>query len=113
MEHPIDDTARERRAIDYTARERRALWLVAVAGGVGLNGAFVYGMLARPGALEAALANPIALAFLLEAFLMMGVLAYLLPRWGVTTRSRLAFVALSLLGGIAFALPVVVLWKRR
>jgi len=43
----------------------------------------------------------------------MGALAYLLPRWGVTARSRLAFVALSLLGGVAFALPVVLLWKRR
>ena len=103
MEHPIV----------YTARERSALWLLAIVGGVGLNGAFLYGMLARPGALEAALGNPIALAFLIEAFLMMGALAYLLPRWGVTTRSRLAFVALSLLGGVAFALPVVVLWKRR
>jgi len=103
VEHPIV----------YTARERGALWFLAIVGGIGLNGAFVYGMLARPGALEAALANPIALAFLIEAFLMMGALAYLLPRWGVTTRSRLAFVALSLLGGVAFALPVVLLWKRR
>ena len=100
-------------SIVYTARERGALWLLAIIGGVGLNGAFLYGMVARPGALEAALANPIALAFLIEAFLMMGALAYLLPRWGVTTRSRLAFVALSLLGGVAFALPVVLLWKRR
>jgi hypothetical protein len=90
VEHPIV----------YTARERGALWLLAILGGVGLNGAFVYGMLARPGALEAALVNPIALA-------------YLLPRWGVTTRSRLAFVVLSLLGGVAFALPVALLWKRR
>jgi len=103
VEHPIV----------YTPRERTALWLLAVVGGVGLNGAFVYGMVARPGALESALANPIALAFLVEAFLMMGALAYLLPRWGVTTRSKLAFVALSLLGGVAFALPVALLWKRR
>jgi hypothetical protein len=101
------------RAIEYTPRERATLWALAAAGGLGVNGAFVYGLLARPGAMGAALGNPIALAFALEAFVLMGMLAYLLPRWGVSRRSRLVFVALSLLGGIVFALPVVMLWRRR
>jgi len=101
------------RGIDYTGRERALLWALAAIGGLGVNGAFVYGVFARPGALAAALTNPIALAFVLEALILMGMLAYLLPRWGVSRRSRLVFVALSLLGGIVFALPIVVLWRRR
>jgi hypothetical protein len=101
------------REIAYTPRERAALWTLAAVGGLGVNGLFVHGLLARPGAMAGALGNPIALAFVLEAFVLLGMLAYLLPRWGVSRRSRFAFVALSLLGGIVFALPVVLLWRRR
>jgi hypothetical protein len=97
----------------YSRRERFWLVVLALVGLVGLNGAFLYGMFARPDALADALANPIALAFMLEALIMVGVLAYLLGRWGVMTLHWGWFVALSFIGGIAFALPVVLLWPRR
>lgn len=97
----------------FSPRERTLLWIFAALGGVLLNGLFVYGALARPGAFAAALANPIALAFLLEALLMLVLLAWWLPRWGVLGTSRTAFVVLALLGGLAFALPAALLWRRR
>ena len=99
--------------IDYTPRERLALTLLAAIGLLGTNGAFVLALVLRPHALSDALANPIALAFVVEAFVMVAALAYLLPRWGVTRRSWVAFVLLSLLGGLAFALPVALLWRPR
>lgn len=101
------------RDIVYSRHERFWLVVLALFGFVGLNGAFLYGMFARPDAVADAMANPVALAFMLEAFVLVGVLAYLLTRWGLTRLHWGWFVALSVAGGIAFALPVVLLWSQR
>jgi hypothetical protein len=98
--------------IEYTPAERRLLWALAALGFVGVNGAFLYS-LTRPEVLEEALTNPLGLAFVAEALLLMGVLAYLLARWGVSRVSWVWFVLLSLLGSMAFALPVALLWRGR
>jgi hypothetical protein len=101
------------RSIDYSPRERFWLCTLAVAGFVLVNGAFFYGVLRRPGALGDAMTNPVSVAFLAEALLMLAALAYLLGRWGVSRRSWRWFLLLSLIGSMAFALPVVLLWGRR
>lgn len=98
--------------IEYRPWERLVLWSVAVIGFVVVNGTFVYGLL-RPDVLEEALANPLALAFMGEAMLLVAVLAYLLHKWGVARLAWGWFVLLSLLGSIAFALPAVLLWPKR
>jgi uncharacterized membrane protein YhaH (DUF805 family) len=95
----------------YSRRERFWLWVLALVGIIGLNGAFLYGLAARPDALTSALANPVAAAFMLEAFVLVGVLAYLLKRWQVSELHWGWFVVLSLIGGIVFALPMVLLWS--
>jgi hypothetical protein len=100
------------RDLEYTAAERFWLWTLAVVGLLGVNGAFLYGLLVRPDSLSEALANPIALAFMAEAFVLMAAFAYLLARWGVSRLKWPWFVGLSLLGSMAFALPVVLLWRR-
>ena len=73
---------------------------------------FLYGTVVRPELLAAALANPVALAFIVEALVLTGTLAWLLDKWGVSRLPWPWFIALSLAGGIAFALPVVILWGR-
>lgn len=97
----------------YTARERFWLWTLAVVGLVVVNGAFLYGTFVRPESIREAMTNPVGAAFAFEAFLMLCALTYLLPRWGVARLGRLWFVVLSLLGSMAFALPVILLWHRR
>jgi hypothetical protein len=97
--------------IEYGRTERLSLWILALVGFVFVNGAFLYGLL-RPEALEEALANPLALAFIAEALLLMGALAYLLTKWRVSRLGWGWFVVLSLLGSMAFALPVVLLWPK-
>ena len=97
--------------IEYRPSERLMLWGLAVAGFLGVNGAFLYGLL-QPDVLQQALNNPVALAFMVEAMLLMGALAYLLTRWQVTRLHWVWFVVLSMLGSMAFALPVVLLWPR-
>ena len=100
------------RDVTYGRGERFWLWSLSVVGFFGVNGAFLYGI-AQPEVLREALANPVAVAFMAEAFLLLGALAYLLTKWGVARLSWPWLVVLSLLGGIAFALPVVLLWPRR
>lgn len=99
--------------IEYSPAERGWLTALAVAGFVGVNGAFFYGVIAQPGSLRAALTNPVSLAFLVEALLMLAALAYLLGKWGVSRLSWKWFLFLSLVGSMAFALPVVLLRQGR
>ena len=98
--------------VQYSPRERFWLWTLAVWGFLIVNGAFVYGLF-RPGALAEAMANPLALAFIVEALVLVGVIAYLLSKWRVSRMSWWWFVILSLLGSMAFALPIVLLWRSR
>lgn len=94
----------------YSGRERFWLSTMGVVSAVGLNSLFIYGAI-RPSVLRGALTNPIALAFLAEAFLLVAALAYLLTKWRLSNVRWFSFVILSLLGGLAFALPVALLWR--
>jgi hypothetical protein len=86
--------------------------MLGLVGLIGLNGAFLYGVASDVDALRAAMTNPVAAAFIVEALVLAAVFAYLLTRWGVSRLHWGWFVALSLIGGMAFALPVVLLWPR-
>ena len=97
----------------YTTHERVILWTIALAGFAALNGTFLYGTFAEPAMLEAALANPLSIVFLVEALVLTGLLAYLLQKWRVTRMSWVWFVVVALAGSLAFALPVAILWRRR
>lgn len=96
----------------YSSRERFWLWLLAISGFVVVNGAFLYGLFYQPMALTQAMNNPIAAAFMIEALFLMIAFAYLLSKWGVNRLSWIWFIVLSLLGSMAFALPIVLLWRR-
>ncbi|MEJ2205273.1 MAG: hypothetical protein P8170_14320 [Gemmatimonadota bacterium] len=99
-------------SFEYSPAERRWLSLAAVIGFFGLNAVFIYGLV-RPEVMQSALTNPVSLAFMAEALLLLVLLAYLLPKWGVGRLRRTWFVALALLGSLAFALPVMLLWRGR
>lgn len=99
--------------IRYSPAERFALIGLAVVGMVGVNGVYLYNLLLRPTVLAEAMANPVALAFMGEAFLLLIALAYLLRKWGVLRIGWGWFIVLSILGSIAFALPVSLLWPRK
>jgi hypothetical protein len=82
----------------YTRRERFGLMAVAIVSAVGLNGVFLYGLF-RPGVLLEAVGNPIAVAFILEAFVLVALLAYLLERWEMSRLRWPWLVGLSLPDG--------------
>lgn len=93
----------------YSSTERLCLGALAVFGFVALNGAFMYGVLFRPDTMTAAMTNPLAAAFIVEALVLVPVLAYLMNKWRVSGLHWGWFVFLSLLGGLAFSVPIAVL----
>jgi hypothetical protein len=95
------------------AVERMAFGIVAAIGSLGLNGVFLYAVFVNPSLIGEAFANPVSLAFVSEAFVMLGLLAYVLHRWEASRLTWVGFVVLALLGGLAFAFPVAMLWKRK
>ena len=99
--------------MEYTYQERFWLWCLSAFGFFAVNTAFIYALLFQPDAMMNAFKNPIAAAFIVEALVLMGAFAYLLAKWGVTKLHWGWFVLLSLLGSMAFALPIVLLWPRR
>jgi hypothetical protein len=99
--------------VTYSRAERFWLGILAAFGFAALNGVFVYEAIVRPETIGSTLANPLALVFVIEALVLVGVLAYLLKKWGVSHVHWAWFVVLSLLGSMAFALPVALLWPRR
>ena len=99
--------------IEYSPREKMALIAFGGFGLVVLNSLFLYGLLVRPDSLAEAFTNPISLVFIVESFLLLGVFAYLMRKWGVLRVPWGWFVGLALLGSMLFALPVVLLWQRR
>ncbi|MGD2134608.1 MAG: hypothetical protein PVF27_00535 [Gemmatimonadales bacterium] len=102
-----------RRPSEYSVRERLWLGVLAAVGLIGVNGVFLYALVFRRDMLVEAIANPVAVAFIAEALVLVGALAYLLRKWRVARLPWLWFVALALLGGLAFALPVVLLWPSK
>jgi hypothetical protein len=99
-------------AHEYTRGERAALIALGTFGFAAVNGTFIYSLLFQPDALDEALANPLSAAFMVEALVLAVALACLLRKWRVSRVSAVWFVVLSLVGSIAFALPVALLWPR-
>ena len=93
------------------APHRVVLILVAAVGLFGLNGVFLFYALLHPGTMRAALANPIALVFMLEAFVMVAFAAWVVATFGLKRPGWVAFVVLSLVGGLAFSVPAFLLWR--
>lgn len=89
----------------WTSLESRILAALAIFGFLVPNGVFIYTVLYNPNAVRVALGNPISLAFITEAFVLMFLVAWLLRRIRVGSPSGLMFIAMSLLGSLAFSVP--------
>ncbi len=92
---------------------RCVLVILATVGLLGLNGTFIYYALLQPQALADAFRHPVSLVFILEAFIMVGFTAFVIRLVGLERPAWLAFVALSLVGGLAFSVPLFLLLQLR
>lgn len=99
--------------VEYSRGERIALIALGAVGIVALNTVFIYALFFKPEWVTEAHTNPVSAVFIAEAILLMGFWAYLLRKWGVSRLGWGWFIVLSLLGSMAFALPVVLLWPKK
>ena len=82
-------------------------WLLVVAlfGATVPNGLFIYWLLVEYNGLAAVLQNKLAVAFILDAFLALGLITIYLVRKPIGPVRWPTFVLLSILGGLGFSLP--------
>lgn len=99
--------------VHYTRAERFWLWALAAFGLLGVNGVFLWTLFTRPEIMREALANPITLAYSVEALVLVAALAWLFRKWGVSRLGWGWFVLLSLVGSLAFAIPAALLFPRQ
>ncbi len=92
------------RTLTLSSQTRSFLLLLAGLGIVVPNGVFLWCLFADFDLVLAALRNPVALVFIAEAFLVMGLLAWLARRSGRGPGAG-AFIVMSLLGSLAFSVP--------
>ena len=83
------------------------MWLVLVAlfGLFVPNGIFVYWLLTEFDGVGRVIGNRLALAFIIEAFLVLGIMAYYFARNPIGPVPWYWFVVLSLIGGLGFGIP--------
>jgi hypothetical protein len=89
------------------------LWTLALAGLLGINTAFLYGAVLRPEHVAPALTNPIALAFVVEALVLTAFGAWVVWLLGFRRPGPVTFVVLSLVGSLAFSVPLLILMHLR
>jgi hypothetical protein len=82
------------------------LLAVALFGLVVPNGMFFYASLHDPNGCGGVARNLLASSFMLDAFVAMGLLAYFFAMRPIGLVKWYWFVLLSLLGGMAFSLPL-------
>ena len=89
--------------------------LVAVAlfGLLVPNGIFVYWMLAEFNGVGPVVENKLALAFMIEAFLVLGIMTVYFARNPIGRVKWYWFVVLSLIGGLGFGIPFYYWWNKR
>ena len=83
------------------------MWLVLVAlfGLFVPNGIFVYWLLTEFDGVGGVIANRLALAFIIEAFMVLAIMAYYFARNPIGPVPWYWFVVLSLIGGLGFGIP--------
>lgn len=89
----------------FTPVQERVLLGLAIFGFLVPNGFFLYFAAAEPEWVDAALENPISLVFIVEAFFLMFLFAWLIHREGLRSPGWITFVALSILGSLWFSVP--------
>ena len=89
----------------FTPLQEKLLLAVALFGLLVPNGIFLYFSGVAPNLLPAAIANPIALVFMLEATVLMLFFAWLIRHRGLNRPGWIAFIVMSLAGSLVFSIP--------
>ena len=100
--------------LELSRNQELGLLILSIMGLLGPNGLFIWATVAEPELLRAAMVNPVAQVFLIEAFVLMFLFAYLIGRQGLRSPGWGAFILMSLIGSMMFSVPVALyLWSRK
>ncbi len=89
------------------------LLIIALFGLLVPNGIFIYWLLTEYGGVAEVLRNKLAVAFIIDAFLAMFLLAYYFARYPIGRVKWYWFIVLSIVGGLGFSLPFYYWLNRR
>ena len=90
-----------------------ALLLIALFGLLVPNGLFIYWLFTEFNGMTDVLNNKLALAFIIEAFLVLGIMSAYFARNPIGRVKWYWFVILSLIGGLGFGIPFYYWWNQR
>jgi hypothetical protein len=82
------------------------LLIIALFGLIIPNGIFLYWLLYEFNGLGNVVQNKLAIAFIIDCFLVMGLLAYYFAKNPIGKVKWYWFVGLSILGGLGFSIPL-------
>lgn len=91
---------------ELTPASRIILLVVAALALLGPNGLYLYTLLTRPELNDLALRNPIALAFMIEAMMLLALFLWYVRRRTGSWLQVLLYLALSFAGSLAFSFPL-------
>ena len=81
------------------------LLVIALFGLIVPNGIFIYWLFNEFHGIGEALQNKLAVAFIIDAFLAMFLIAYFFARYPIGKIKWYWFIVLSVIGGLGFSLP--------
>ena len=96
----------QRDHISLTDFQRKALLVVAVLALLGPNGLYLYYAVTQPELNQEAIRNPISLAFMIEAMMLLALFLWYVFRVTRSWVQVLIYLALAFLGSLAFSLPM-------
>ena len=88
--------------------ESRTLISLSILGLLIPNSIFLYYFCTDRATTNQALSNPISLVFIIEAFILMFLFAWLLKKTNPKKPTSISFIILSLLGSMVFSVPLTI-----
>ena len=92
---------------------RRYLLAFAVFAAIVPNGLYLYSLVTRPDLNLAAMRNPVAMAFMIEAMMLLALFLVYVYRQTGSWRQVALYLAASFAGSLAFSLPLFLFFQSK
>lgn len=91
----------------------KVLLIFAVVAFLGPNGLYLYALFTDPSLNQQALGNPVALAFMIEAMMLLGLFLWYVHRETRSLAQVGLYLLLSFAGSLAFSFPLFLYLRRK
>ena len=113
MRHPIGPenshfSLERKQTMELSKKSRHSLLLFALIALLGPNGLYLQTLLTNPELNDAAMKNPIALAFIIEAFMLFGLFLYFIFKKTGSWMKVYIYLFMTFCGSLAFSFPLFI-----